>query len=342
MQHGACGDLVDELRGKACAAMRALASGQQVAGGTQLPLADVALRALLDQHRRELKADWDSRAIGDEEVRAEYWHDLEDALLPEEEMVRKQNARFGNQRLAGPLEQWQKWLASETSTWQTGERILGDLIALMERMPAEPLARTTRTALEGAGRRVVALEQSLTERKAAQTQLNTEELQSLREDLRAAKDKVLELSEERDLQREEHEKTRTEYLRLIEETRKKFDEDRERNEAVLQGANQSLVDQTRLTGVLEGRMQALSLEASALREEVGSLQQRVRNAEHEKVKVEDDRAKLKSDLGSATARADEAAMTARKLAKEAEEARQAAAEREQERERQPKCGCVLQ
>lgn len=309
-----------------------------------VPLSDVALRALLDQHRRELKANWDSRAIGDEQVRAEYWKDLEDALMPEEEMVRKQNSRFGNQRLAGPLEQWQKWLASDTSTWQTGEILLDDLIALMERMPAEPLARTTRTALEGAGRRVVALEQALTERKATQTQLSasTAELQSLREELRAAKDKLLSLTSERDLQREEHEKTRTEYLRLIEDTRKKFDEDRQKNEALLQGTNQNLLNQTRQTGMLEGKMQALSLEASALREEVASLQQRVRDTERQKGQVEADREQLKNDLDGATARADEAAITARRLAQESEEARQTLAEREQERERQPKCGCVLQ
>merc|ERR1712008_497376 len=193
-------------------------------------------------------------------------------------------------------EQWQKWLASDSSTWQMGELILADLIALMERMPAEPLARTTHTALEGAGRRVVALEQALTDRKAAQTELSASvaELQSLREDLRAAKVKVLELNSERDLQREEHEKTRAEYLRLIEETRKKLDEDRERNEAVLHGANKNLVEQTRQTGLLEGRMQATALEASALCEEVASLQRRVRDVERQKGEVEDDREKLKS------------------------------------------------
>jgi len=156
VQHTACGSLADELRTSSCAVLRVLGSGQTLPGGAQLPLTDEALRMVLRQRRHELKAQWEDRAVGDEAVRKEYWQELKESLAREEAMVRQQNCRLADLALVAGLKSWQDWLDDDGGSWSDGDRVSRELGELMERMPAAPLSRTSRAALEAAGRRVAA------------------------------------------------------------------------------------------------------------------------------------------------------------------------------------------
>lgn len=162
VQHTACGNLSDELRTSACENLRLLAKGTQLPGGAMLPLTDEALRMVLRHQRHELKSQWEERAVGDEKVRKEYWQELKESLAREEFVVRQQNVKIADQRLVEALKHWQEWLDDESGTWSSGERISKDLGHLFEQMPAAPLSRTARAAIEAAGRRVAAARSAVT------------------------------------------------------------------------------------------------------------------------------------------------------------------------------------
>lgn len=156
VQHTACRGLLDELRGSASQTLRALASGQQIQGGAQLPMTDESLRTVLRDRRHALKAQWDERAVGDEAVRKEYWQELKEALAREEQQVRTQNSRTADQRLMDILKSWQEWLDDDSGALADGEGISAQLGELMDRMPSAPLSRGGRQAIEAAARRVAA------------------------------------------------------------------------------------------------------------------------------------------------------------------------------------------
>jgi len=156
VQHTACGSLADDLRGTASKTLHMLASGQQIPGGAQLPLTDEALYTVLRHQRHELKAQWDDRALGDESVRKEYWQELKETLAREEVLVRQQNTRIADHQLMDAQRSWQEWLDDDNGTPAAVEKICKELGQTMERMPAAPLARASRAALEAATRRVAA------------------------------------------------------------------------------------------------------------------------------------------------------------------------------------------
>ncbi|CAE8583406.1 unnamed protein product, partial [Polarella glacialis] len=144
VQHTTCGKLGDELRAVASQVLKALAAGQKLPDGAQLPMTDEALRAFFRDQRHKLKFQWDEQAVGDEEVRKEYWQELKEALAREEMLARQQNSRLADQQLAAALKLWQEWLDDALGTSEEGERIAADLGLLMERMPATPLTRAAR------------------------------------------------------------------------------------------------------------------------------------------------------------------------------------------------------
>jgi hypothetical protein len=156
VQHTACRGLLDELRVSGSQTLRALATGQQILGGAQLPMTDEALRMVLRDRRHSLKAQWDERAVGDEAVRKEYWQELKEALAREEQQVRTQNSRLADQRLMEMLKGWQEWLDDDAGALAAGERLSDELGQLMDRVPAAPLSRGGRQAIEAAARRVAA------------------------------------------------------------------------------------------------------------------------------------------------------------------------------------------
>ena len=80
--------------------------------------------------------------------------ELKEALAREELVVGKQNARAADSELAEVLKKWQEWLEDDSGSWAAGEQISQQLGQLMDRMPAAPLSRACRAAIEAAGRRV--------------------------------------------------------------------------------------------------------------------------------------------------------------------------------------------
>ncbi|CAE7401145.1 GBP2, partial [Symbiodinium necroappetens] len=154
VQHTTCGGLADELRGIASQKLKLLKSGQALPDGTQLPMTDEALRAFFRNQRHELKDRWEEQAVGDEEVRKEYWQELKETLAREELQVRQQNGRLADQQLSQSLKLWQDWLDNSEGTIEEGEKISADLGKLLEHLPTTTVARAGRAAIEAAARRV--------------------------------------------------------------------------------------------------------------------------------------------------------------------------------------------
>eukprot|EP00928_Gymnodinium_smaydae_P018459 TRINITY_DN17022_c0_g3_i2.p1 TRINITY_DN17022_c0_g3~~TRINITY_DN17022_c0_g3_i2.p1 ORF type:complete len:864 (-),score=200.86 TRINITY_DN17022_c0_g3_i2:293-2884(-) len=160
VQHTSCGQLADELRASAQQTLHALAGGQKLVGsGAQLPMTDEMLRQVLREQRHLLKAKWDERAVGDELVREEYWQELKESLAREEALVRQKNTRLADQQLMEALKVWQEWLNDDNSAPTAVEGICRELGQLMEKMPAGPLARAGKAAIDASCRRVAAVRQ---------------------------------------------------------------------------------------------------------------------------------------------------------------------------------------
>mmetsp|Transcript_85710 Transcript_85710/g.239572 ORF Transcript_85710/g.239572 Transcript_85710/m.239572 type:complete len:766 (+) Transcript_85710:812-3109(+) len=162
VQHSACGNLADELRSAASQTLRALATGQKLQGGAQLPMTSDALHTVLRDQRRALKSQWVERAVGDEAVRKEYWQELKDSLEEEETSVWQQNTRLADQQLKEVIERWQEWLDDDNGATSTGEQISKDFGRLWDRMPSAPLSRAGRAAIEAAARRISVARTSMT------------------------------------------------------------------------------------------------------------------------------------------------------------------------------------
>jgi len=157
VQHTTCGSLADELRAEAAGLLHDLAAGRPVPGGARLPLTDEALHMVLRDQRHALKSQWEERAMGDEAVRREYWQELKETLAREQSLVRVQNTRLADQQLVEVLNTWQEWLdADDDGAAEPVERICSHLGGMLEKMPAVPLSRAGRAALQAAARRVSA------------------------------------------------------------------------------------------------------------------------------------------------------------------------------------------
>jgi len=154
VQHTTCGSISDELRASALQTLHALAAGQALPGGVQLPMTDEALRETLREQRHRLKAHWTNRAVGDEVVRAEYWQELKESLAREEALVRQQNIRLADQKLMAVLRSWQEWLDDDRGEAAAVSALCKQLGQTMDHMPAAPLSRAGRAAVEAAARRV--------------------------------------------------------------------------------------------------------------------------------------------------------------------------------------------
>lgn len=172
VQHTSCGSLADELRGIASQKLKLLKSGQKLPDDTRLPMTDEALRAFFRSQRHELKERWEEQAVGDEDVRKEYWQELKETLAREEIQVRQQNVRLADQQLSEALKLWQDWLDNTEGTVEEGERVSAELGKLLDRLPSSTVTRGGRSAIEAAARRVAAARTavSATVEESAETQ----------------------------------------------------------------------------------------------------------------------------------------------------------------------------
>jgi len=197
VQHAACMTLTDELRNRASAVLRSLAKGEKLPSGAQLPLNEEALIQVFEKQRQEIKADFDRQAVGDEAVRREYWQELQDSIGRDETAVRQKNNSFADRNLGDALKAWQTWCAGQTHTMRDGNQIVENLSTLMERMPAGPLARTSRTALESAVRRLCAASTAINEAQASkQAEADREAAQEAEAQLRKTQAELREAREQ--------------------------------------------------------------------------------------------------------------------------------------------------
>lgn len=148
VQHGACQSLSEELRATAVAELQKVRNGAPlpVPGGRPLPVSDDELGKAFKEVRKTLWDEWRSRAVGDDEVREEYWRDLEESLGIEEQELERANVMIAEKSLAAAGAEWSAWLREETgSASDPRSEALARLIA--QGMPAKPCARAVQEAL---------------------------------------------------------------------------------------------------------------------------------------------------------------------------------------------------
>jgi len=119
------------------------------------------------------------------------------------------------------------------------------------------------------------------------------ELEQARADAESYKEQ---LAIERSALKDENEKTRAEHMRLVEETRKRLEDERKVHADTLQGEKARLIDRERNTGVLEGQVSALSTENTSLRDQLAELREQLRETEREKGAHAEEKTRLQSDL----------------------------------------------
>eukprot|EP00927_Polykrikos_kofoidii_P055544 TRINITY_DN49772_c0_g1_i1.p1 TRINITY_DN49772_c0_g1~~TRINITY_DN49772_c0_g1_i1.p1 ORF type:complete len:1095 (+),score=250.15 TRINITY_DN49772_c0_g1_i1:74-3286(+) len=144
----------------------------------------------------------------------------------------------------------------------------------------------------------------------------------------------------------EHEKTRDEHSKMVEDARRQLEKERVENQGKLESGKARLMEIERNSGVLEGRVQAFSTEATMLRDRIAELQETIREAEGRTAQQESKGERLQQELERARAdiqrgKADGAEAI---KAKEEENARLYAHRfppRGPEDEQQPKC-CTVQ
>jgi hypothetical protein len=128
---------------------------------------------------------------------------------------------------------------------------------------------TLRTQAHDTSRLQSELAHEASERKRLQSELEFAKQQ--------ADNYAQQLQQERTSLRGENERTRTDHMRMVEETRRKLEDERKLHANTLDEEKNRLLDKERNAGMLEGKVHTLSAEAETLRKKVSELQQQ--NAE---------------------------------------------------------------
>merc|ERR1712187_34417 len=93
-----------------------------------------------------LRDEWRSRAVGDLEVKEEYWRDLEESIGMEERELERANVTIAEKFLAAAGAEWSAWLSEEMgSASDPRSEALARLIT--QGMPAKPCAHAVQEAL---------------------------------------------------------------------------------------------------------------------------------------------------------------------------------------------------
>jgi len=147
-------------------------------------------------------------------------------------------------------------------------------------------------------------------------------------------------SKERVQMQQEIERTRQEHLRLLEETRRRADEERKDVMGSLENDRDRQLKTEKRAGLLEGQVAGLTAERDTLRARVTELEGRLLEADASKGRYEQETETLKKDLDKlkheAGAKEDEAIDAKAELERKRKELEQA------EKAQKPKCGCILQ
>jgi len=179
VQHSACEGLAEELGAQAAAAAREVREGAPlpVPGGQPLPVPDLVLAKAMKEARRALKEEWLERSVGDEAVRAEYWKDLRQRLAEEEKALELVNSKLADEQLRATGADWEAWLGQEGEVSAADPRSEALALLVDKGLPARPMARAAREALNFARLARIRWDGSFIAVKA-ELQLATEELAS--------------------------------------------------------------------------------------------------------------------------------------------------------------------
>lgn len=149
VQHNACNKLVSELREAALLETRKVREGGPLPApaGQPLPVQDNLLSAALKDGRRALRQAWDETAIGDENVRAEYWKELKESVVAEQKSLEQLNVELSEQQLRNAGKDWEAWLSQETDAVAADPRSEALMLLLDKGTAYRPTVRVVRDVL---------------------------------------------------------------------------------------------------------------------------------------------------------------------------------------------------
>lgn len=175
VQHTACAALVEELRGSFSSKVNEVIRGGslQVPGAPSLPVRDTILRQGVKEMKNSVRSAWDNRAVGDEDVRADFWKELKGNFQMEVELLERENMKLGEAQLRKAAADWETWLSTEqeVSTDPRSE-VLQRLID--KGMPSIPLGKISSEALSAARLARMKWDTRLTTVQAQMSLLNAE------------------------------------------------------------------------------------------------------------------------------------------------------------------------
>eukprot|EP00929_Paragymnodinium_shiwhaense_P007074 TRINITY_DN111033_c0_g1_i1.p1 TRINITY_DN111033_c0_g1~~TRINITY_DN111033_c0_g1_i1.p1 ORF type:complete len:860 (+),score=203.28 TRINITY_DN111033_c0_g1_i1:132-2711(+) len=148
VQHNSCSTLVEELAARTAAALGEVKAGSALpVVGRPLPVSDTQLAAALKAGRQAVYEEWKERAVGSEEVKADYLEDLQMKLSAQESELEQLNVSLAQQQLSKAGEAWKAWL-SEDGEVSAGDPRAEELARLIEGgVPMQPCARAVSEAL---------------------------------------------------------------------------------------------------------------------------------------------------------------------------------------------------
>merc|ERR1711971_244895 len=155
VQHNSCSALVEELSAKVNAELQKVKAGGPLpigptGGPKHLPVRDEDLAKAMKAMRNRLSEDWKQRAVGNEDVRADYWQELRTKLSYQERELEQLNISLAQQQLTKAGESWKAWLAEEGDV-SAGDPRAEELARLIENgVPMQPCAREVSEALSAA------------------------------------------------------------------------------------------------------------------------------------------------------------------------------------------------
>eukprot|EP00929_Paragymnodinium_shiwhaense_P052021 TRINITY_DN26093_c0_g1_i2.p1 TRINITY_DN26093_c0_g1~~TRINITY_DN26093_c0_g1_i2.p1 ORF type:complete len:795 (-),score=233.53 TRINITY_DN26093_c0_g1_i2:97-2481(-) len=356
VQHGACSALANSVLAAIRENVAALQRGERIslddtgANSLKLPMPQEALQAALAKYAGLLKADFDSRAVGDDVVRAQYWKEVEEAMQMDQQTLLQQNAKLLAEAAATAA-------ASKPSIAPAA--VGGQPPPLPPPPSAAPAAAqvAAQQAAQQASAELASLKRSheavAADAKQAQEDRSRlqEQVKTLKADLSAAQSEADSAKHEKQMLTDSV-AAKQSRIDSLEASNKRLEEDWKAMASGHAGNADQLLERERLVGKLEGQVQALTAEAERERSRLGELQAKLSEAEGAVTKQRAEIEQLQKEL--ATTQTNHSQLMNEHLAVQAEkrhlEKEHAAAATTQhvaapppvEVRKQPKCGCAIQ
>jgi len=152
VQHNACASIMESLKEARVAELRKITKGEPLPPPVRqpLPVRDDVLAQALKEGRRALRTEYLANAVGDENVRAEYWRELKESIKMDEQSLERQNNRLAEEKLKEEATKFEAWINSEEAGLQSDPRSEALLNLIDQGMPGRAVSVVARQTLNTA------------------------------------------------------------------------------------------------------------------------------------------------------------------------------------------------